>query len=74
MALWDSPSFSPHALEQFVAHEYIDHTRPQSKPHLSDRNVLLALSHALAAGFADRVYQLTVTVPVGTDEVQSSSA
>lgn len=69
MALWDSRPFDPHALAQFIAHNYIDHTRPQSEPHLSDRDVLLALSQALAAGFADGVHQLTVIEPVGTDRI-----
>jgi|GEM_PF-1857022 len=69
LASWDRRPVDVAQIGQFISPEYVDHTRLQSDPSLSDREVLIGLSHALAAGFPDGVHHLSLIELVGPDSV-----
>jgi predicted ester cyclase len=69
LAAWDQRPFDRSAIEQFVAADYTDHTRPQSDPALADSAVLLGLSEMIATGFPDGRHEVTLAEPVGPDRV-----
>jgi predicted ester cyclase len=69
LAAWDSRPLDLSEIEQFVAPEYVDNTRPQSDPTLTDREVLIGLSNMLAIGFPDGKHHVMLVEPVSPNRV-----
>jgi predicted ester cyclase len=69
LAAWDVRPFDQSQLERFIAPDYVDHTRPQSDPALSDRDVLIGLGHTTASGFPDGRHKVILIEPVSDSRI-----
>jgi predicted ester cyclase len=69
LAVWDNRPLQQSQIEQFIAPDYVDNTRPQSDPTLTDREVLIGLSNTLALGFADGRHHLILVEAVSASRV-----